>query len=328
MILNLPIQRSALWNLKKEDFLGVAKQICDFQMAHNEVYKNWVQLSKQDNRSINTTTAIPFLPIQLYKSQNVYIGNPPKTLFESSGTTEDVVSKHWVTDISLYEESFRQCFQIFYGKPSDYCIIALLPSYLERQHSSLVYMAQKLIEDSKHPNSGFYLNEFDKLDQVLKKLELDKQKTWFIGVSFGLIDFADAFPQQLKNTIVIETGGMKGRKQEMSKEELHEYLQSRLGVERIHSEYGMTELLSQAYSNGNGIFRCPPWMKVLVGDEQDPTLVKSVGQGVLHLIDLANLWSCSFIATQDRGEVFEDGSFTVLGRVENSDRRGCSLLAI
>jgi phenylacetate-coenzyme A ligase PaaK-like adenylate-forming protein len=327
-MLNSPIQRDLLWNLKKEDFLGVAKQICDFQMTHNEVYKNWVNLSRQDNRSIDTTTAIPFLPIQLYKTQPVFIGTLPTTLFESSGTTEDVVSKHWVSDTSLYEDSFSKCFQLFYGHPTDYCIIALLPSYLERQHSSLVYMAQKLIQDSKHPNSGFYLNEFEKLDSLLKQLESKKQKVWFIGVSFGLMDFADAYPQQLKYTTVIETGGMKGRKKELSKQELHEYLQKRLGVGVIHSEYGMTELLSQAYSEGEGIFRCPPWMKVLVGDEQDPTLVKTKGIGVLHVIDLANIWSCSFIATQDRGEVFEDGRFTVLGRVENSDRRGCSLLAI
>ncbi len=327
-MLNSPIQRDLLWKLKKEDFLEVAKQICDFQMANNEVYKNWVNLSKQDNRSINTTSSIPFLPIQLYKTQAVYIGEQPTTLFESSGTTDDVVSKHWVMDTSLYEDSFSNCFQLFYGHPTDYCIIALLPSYLERQHSSLVYMAQKLIQDSKHPNSGFYLNEFEKLNTVLKHLEAKQQKTWFIGVSFGLMDFADAYPQKLKHTIIIETGGMKGRKVELSKQALHDYLQTRLGVGIIHSEYGMTELLSQAYSKGYGIFKCPPWMKVLVGDEQDPTLVKTTGKGVLHVIDLANIWSCSFIATQDRGEVFEDGSFTVLGRVENSDRRGCSLLAI
>jgi hypothetical protein len=238
------------------------------------------------------------------------------------------VSKHWVADTSVYEQSFIKCFQKFYGDPSDYCIIGLLPSYLERKHSSLVYMVNKLIQLSGHPQSGFYLNEFEKLDEVLKNLEANKIKTWFIGVSFGLIDFSNAFPQQLKYATVIETGGMKGRKEELTKAELHALLKNNLGVHTIHSEYGMTELLSQAYSLGNGIFRCPPWMKVLVGEEQDPTALKSKGRGVLHIIDLANLYSCGFIATQDMGEVYEDGSFEVLGRVDHSDRRGCSLLAI
>ena len=326
--MNPPFDLNTLWNLPANDFLDTAKQLCVFQAKNNPVYKQWIALSNQSVGDIETVNAIPFLPISFFKNQDVYIGERPSTLFESSGTTQDVVSKHWVADTSVYEQSFIKCFQKFYGDPADYCIIGLLPSYLERQHSSLVYMVNKLIQLSGHPQSGFYLNEFEKLDEVLKNLEANKIKTWFIGVSFGLIDFSNAFPQQLKYATVIETGGMKGRKEELTKAELHTLLKNNLGVHTIHSEYGMTELLSQAYSLGNGIFRCPPWMKVLVGEEQDPTALKSKGRGVLHIIDLANLYSCGFIATQDMGEVYEDGSFEVLGRVDHSDRRGCSLLAI
>jgi len=326
--MNPPFDLNTLWNLPANDFLDTAKQLCVFQAKNNPVYKQWIALSNQSVGDIETVNAIPFLPISFFKNQDVYIGERPSTLFESSGTTQDVVSKHWVADTSVYEQSFIKCFQKFYGDPSDYCIIGLLPSYLERKHSSLVYMVNKLIQLSGHPQSGFYLNEFEKLDEVLKNLEANKIKTWFIGVSFGLIDFSNAFLQQLKYATVIETGGMKGRKEELTKAELHALLKNNLGVHTIHSEYGMTELLSQAYSLGNGIFRCPPWMKVLVGEEQDPTALKSKGRGVLHIIDLANLYSCGFIATQDMGEVYEDGSFEVLGRVDHSDRRGCSLLAI
>ncbi len=326
--MNTPFDINQLWNLPANDFLDTAKQLCVFQAKNNPVYKQWIELSNQSVGRIETVNAIPFLPISFFKNQDVFIGDRPSTLFESSGTTQDVVSKHWVADISIYEQSFIKCFQKFYGKPADYCIIGLLPSYLERQHSSLVYMVDKLIQLSGHPQSGFYLNEFEKLDEVLKKLEANKIHTWFIGVSFGLIDFSNAFPQHLKYATVIETGGMKGRKEELTKEELHGLLKKNLGVDNIHSEYGMTELLSQAYSLGNGIFRCPPWMSVLVGEEQDPTALKSKGRGVLHIIDLANIYSCAFIATQDMGEVYEDGTFQVLGRADNSDRRGCSLLAI
>jgi hypothetical protein len=323
-----PIAISQLWNLSGDAFLDMAKKVCFFQAQFNPVYKQWIELSNQKLDDFNTIQSIPFLPISFFKNQDVFVGDKPNTLFESSGTTQDVVSKHWVADTHLYEESFLKCFELFYGNPKDYCIIGLLPSYLERNHSSLVYMVNKLIQVSGHPQSGFYLNEFENLDKVLKQLEASQTKTWFIGVSFGLIDFCLAFPQQLKHAIVIETGGMKGRKEELTKEALHDLLKTQLGVKTIHSEYGMTELLSQAYSLGGGIFKCPPWMKILVGEEEDPTALKSKGRGVLHIIDLANIYSCSFIATQDMGEVFEDGTFTVLGRVDNSDRRGCSLLVL
>ena len=319
-MLQPPIDTNILWTLAPGQFLETSKIIFNWQAAHNPVYKQWVALNK--------SSAIPFLPISFFKTQDVFIGEKPVNLFESSGTTQDVKSHHWVQDLSLYEASFLKGFELFYGKPSHYCIIGLLPSYLERKHSSLVYMVDKLIKASGHAQSGFYLDDFVKLNEVLHDLENQKQKVWFIGVSFALTDFAIAFPQQLNSTIVLETGGMKGRKEELTRNELHQLLREHLGTSTIHSEYGMTELLSQAYAIKEGVFKCPPWMKVMVAEEEDPTAIKEIGRGVLHIIDLANIYSCSFIATEDIGEVFEDGSFTVLGRLDASARRGCSLLVV
>lgn len=316
----LPFDIHDLWDLTPADFTQKSSQLSHWQAQNNPVYKEWIELAK--------LSGIPFLPISFFKTHDVFIGDRPTIHFESSGTTADVVSKHWVADVDLYEQSFNQCFKLFYGDITEYCIIGLLPSYLERGHSSLVYMVDHLIKQSVHPLSGFYLNEFEQLDKVLKELESKNQKTILIGVSFALMDFADAFPQQLRNTIVMETGGMKGRRVELIKSELHEYLKERLGVDHIHSEYGMTELLSQAYSDKEGLFKCPPWMKVLVSDEEDPTQLRTSGRGILHVIDLANIYSCAFIATQDIAELYEDGSFRVLGRSDNSDRRGCSLLVV
>lgn len=315
-----PFDIHDLWDLKPANFTQKSSQLSQWQAQNNPVYKEWIELAK--------LSGIPFLPISFFKTHDIFIGEKPTVHFESSGTTADVVSKHWVADLNLYEQSFNQCFKLFYGDITEYCIIGLLPSYLERGHSSLVYMVDHLIKQSVHPSSGFYLNEFEQLDRVLKELEANNQKTILIGVSFALMDFADAFPQLLRNTIVMETGGMKGRRVELIKSELHQYLKERLGVEHIHSEYGMTELLSQAYSVKEGLFKCPPWMKVLVSDEEDPTQLRTNGRGILHVIDLANIYSCAFIATQDIAELYEDGSFRVLGRSDNSDRRGCSLLVV
>ena len=324
-MIKAPIDIQELWHLSKEDFLLVSKKVFEWQAQHNEVFKQWVHLNKL---SATALTSIPFLPISFFKTQEVLIGPQPVTLFESSGTTQDVVSKHWIQDTQLYEQSFLHGFNLFYGAPSNYCILGLLPSYLERAHSSLVYMVNHLIQASGHPESGFYLDDFKKLDKVVKKLEQEKQAVWLIGVSFALTDFAAAYPQKLIHTTVVETGGMKGRKKELTRKELHQVLSSSLGTSNIHSEYGMTELLSQAYAIKEGVFKCPPWMKVLVADEEDPTSLKETGRGVLHIIDLANLYSCSFIATEDLGEVYSDGSFTVIGRVDASERRGCSLLVV
>ena len=319
-MLQPPLDTNKLWELAPDQFWKTSKIIFNWQAAHNPVYKQWVALNK--------SSAIPFLPISFFKTQDIFIGEKPVNLFESSGTTQDVKSHHWVQDLSLYEASFLKGFELFYGKPSNYCIIGLLPSYLERKHSSLVYMVDKLIKASGHAQSGFYLDDFVKLNEVLHDLENQKQKVWFIGVSFALTDFAIAYPQQLNSTIVLETGGMKGRKEELTRNELHQLLREHLGTSTIHSEYGMTELLSQAYAIKEGVFKCPPWMKVMVAEEEDPTAIKEIGRGVLHIIDLANIYSCSFIATEDIGEVFEDGSFTVLGRLDASARRGCSLLVV
>ena len=319
-MLQPPIDTHILWTLAPNEFWKTSKLIFNWQVQHNAVYKQWVTLNK--------STAIPFLPISFFKTHDVFIGEKPIHLFESSGTTQDIKSHHWVQDISLYEASFLNGFKLFYSDPSKYCIIGLLPSYLERKHSSLVYMVDKLIKASGHSQSGFYLDDFAKLNEVLQDLEKQNQPVWFIGVSFALTDFANAFVQQLKSTIVLETGGMKGRKEELTRNELHQLLTDNLGVANIHSEYGMTELLSQAYAIKEGVFKCPPWMKVMVAEEEDPTSIKETGRGVLHIIDLANIYSCCFIATEDIGEVFEDGSFTVLGRLDASARRGCSLLVV
>lgn len=324
-VIAAPIDIQQLWNLPKENFLRVSRTVFQWQAKHNEVYKQWVQLNKASAKELIT---IPFLPISFFKTQEVIIGPKPITLFESSGTTQDIVSKHWVQNTALYEQSFLNGFELVYGAPSNYCIIGLLPSYLERANSSLVYMVNQLIQASGHEESGFYLDDFKKLDAVLKKLENEKQQVWLIGVSFALTDFAAAYPQKLVYTTVLETGGMKGRKKELTREELHEVLTTNFGTPTIHSEYGMTELLSQAYAIKEGVFKCPPWMKVLVADEEDPIELKETGRGILHIIDLANLYSCSFIATEDLGEVYDDGSFKVLGRIDSSARRGCSLLVV
>jgi hypothetical protein len=323
------INIEAFRGLDASSFLKQAIELMQEQATHNEVYKNWVNLMHTQLEEVKCLEAIPFLPIHFFKTHAIYTGvTCPDFHFESSGTTQDTVSKHYVQDLTLYEASFMQCFQQFYGSPKDYCILGLLPNYLERQHSSLVYMTDHLIQASGHPSSGFFLYDFEQLNKNLAALEKANQKTILIGVSFALMDFVDAFPQTLAHTIIIETGGMKGRKQELTKAALHAYLSNGFGTPTIHSEYGMTELLSQAYSKGAGIYQCPPWMKVLVADESDPTALSMEGRGILHIIDLANVHSCAFIATEDLGIVYPDGRFEILGRLDHSARRGCSLLVV
>jgi hypothetical protein len=318
-----------LKDLAPSNFLSKALSLMQYQAQKNAVYSEWIQSMKVQLDAVHALNEIPFLPIHFYKTHTIYTGREcPSFHFESSGTTQDIVSKHFVKELKVYEQSFMQCFHQFYGSPKDYCILGLLPNYLERQHSSLVYMTAHLIQASENPSSGFYLYDFEKLNLTLAALEKTHQKTLLIGVSYALMDFADAYPQKLKHTIVMETGGMKGRKEELTKPALHAYLADGFGVQHIHSEYGMTELLSQAYSKGEGIYVCPPWMKVLVADESDPTALNATGRGVLHIIDLANFNSCAFIATEDIGVVYPDGSFEVLGRLDQSARRGCSLLVV
>jgi len=318
-----------VFNVQKEEFEALALEIFRFQYENNPVYKTYVEALFQDITTIDAISKIPFLPVRFFKSQKVVTTDfEPQMVFESSGTTGSVNSKHFVKSLALYEESFMRGFEMFYGSIKDYCILGLLPSYLERDNSSLVYMVNKMIEQSGHPQSGFYLDEYDKLTSVIIDLEKKKQKTLLIGVTFALLDFAGQFPISMQCTTILETGGMKGRRKEMIREELHGTLESAFKVPSIHSEYGMTELLSQAYSKGDGIFNAPPWMKILVRDEEDPLLVKQSGSGIINIIDLANIFSSSFIATDDAGKIYDDGSFEVLGRIDGSDLRGCSLLTV
>ncbi len=300
-----------------------------FQYNHNPVYRKWCDLTGVKADRVKIPANIPSLPVSFFKTHTITTTQfTPETVFESSGTSQTTNARHLVKDTVLYRESFIRAFELFYGKISDWCILGLLPSYLERQHSSLVMMVDELIKRSGHPDSGFYLYDHKKLSETLIRQENVGQKTLLIGVTFGLLDFAEAWPQKLTHTVVMETGGMKGRRKELTRAEVHQVLTEGLGVKKIHSEYGMTELLSQAYSKGQGRFVCPPWMKVRVRDEEDPLWVKETGKGILQVIDLANAYSCSFIATEDVGIVYEDGSFEVWGRLDNSDIRGCSLLVL
>jgi len=318
-----------VFNVQKEGFEALALGIFLFQYKNNLVYKAYVDALLPDITAIDSINKIPFLPVRFFKSLKVATTDfEPQTIFESSGTTGSVNSRHFVKDLLLYEESFMKGFELFYGSIKDYCIVGLLPSYLERGNSSLVYMVNKLIERSEHPQSGFYLDEYEKLASIISDLEKQQQKTLLIGVTFALLDFGEQFPMSLQYTTILETGGMKGRRKEMIREELHGTLESAFKVPSIHSEYGMTELLSQAYSKGDGIFNTPPWMKILVRDEEDPLLVKKTGPGIVNIIDLANIYSCSFIATDDAGKIYDDNSFEVLGRVDGSDLRGCSLMTV
>lgn len=310
------------------DFKALALDIFRYQAEHCEPYKHFLEALGINGAAVVRLEEIPFLPIEFFKTHKVLAeGMNEEVIFTSSGTTGMQTSKHHVADIELYETSFNMGFQHFYGKPDDYCILALLPSYLERSGSSLIYMARKLIEQSKHPDSGFYLDDLKGLASKLNKLNRSGQKCLLLGVSFALLDLAEQYPQDLKNITIMETGGMKGQRKELVREDLHTVLKEAFGVEKIHSEYGMTELLSQAYSKGDGLFSCPPWIKVRIRDVNDPLAQMPNGKtGGINIIDLANIYSCSFIATKDLGRVSANGNFEVLGRFDNSDVRGCNLM--
>lgn len=310
-------------------FESLALEIFNFQYNNNAIYRKYVNALQKVGENVHSLVDIPFLPIQFFKAFDVKTtAFEPELSFESSGTTGAATSKHLVKKRSVYEKSFLLSWEQFYGPLAGWCILGLLPSYLERTNSSLVLMAQEMIAASNHPDSGFYLYEYSKLSQVLSRLEQSGQKTLLLGVTFALLDFAEAYPMPLKNTIVMETGGMKGRREELTREEVHERLKKAFNLADVHSEYGMTELLSQAWSTSGGLFKCPPWMKILLRQEDDPFSLSTSGTGVINVIDLANLYSCAFIATDDAGKLHADGSFEVLGRIDNSDLRGCSLLAI
>lgn len=314
----------------EEDFLEVSLEVFKYQYSRNAVYREFCNFLKKTPSKVNELKDIPFLPIQFFKSKKILSSETPfQKIFTSSGTTGMATSKHYISDISLYEESFRKGFRHFYGDIEDYVVLALLPSYLEREGSSLIYMVQDLIEKSQHPESGFYLNNLEELAEILLRLDKSGKKVLLIGVSFALLDLVEKQQMALQNTIVMETGGMKGRRKEMIREELHQILKEGFGTSSIHSEYGMTELLSQAYSFGDGIFKFPPWMQALIRDPEDAlSYVASGKTGGMNIIDLANLNSCSFIATQDLGKAIAKDSFEILGRFDNSDIRGCNLLVL
>ena len=318
-----------IFNIQNDSqFEKVALEVFDYQIAHNKIYASYATKLLKGEKPANIYE-IPFLPISFFKSEQVICQKRAvEEIFLSSGTT-GVQSKHLISDISIYEESYIKSFELFYGDVTQYCILSLLPNYREREGSSLIYMVDDLISKSKHAQSGFYLNNYKQLAETIKDLESNGQKTIIFGVSFALLDLAKKFPQKLKNTIIIETGGTKGGRKELIKEELHESLKSAFHLERIHSEYGMTELLSQSYSKGYGIFKSPKWKKILVRDSNDPlTIIGNNKTGGINIIDLANIYSCPFIATEDLGKNFEDGTFKVLGRFDNTDTRGCNLLVI
>jgi phenylacetate-coenzyme A ligase PaaK-like adenylate-forming protein len=314
----------------QKQFEKAALKVFRFQHENNLVYREFCNFLKIDVQKVKSLEQIPFLPIQFFKSHTVVSNtNIAEETFTSSGTTGMTTSKHFVTEISLYEESYRKGFSQFYGNIEDYVVLALLPSYLEREGSSLIYMVEDLIQMTNNPESGFYLHNHEELIEKLIRLDQSGQNVILIGVTYALLDLIEKYDFQLKNTIIMETGGMKGMRKEMIREELHEQLCQGFSVTAIHSEYGMTELLSQAYSLGNGVFECPSWMQILVRDTEDALTYVSNGKtGGINVIDLANINSCSFIATQDLGKKNPNNSFEVLGRFDNSDIRGCNLMVL
>ncbi len=312
-----------------EEFNALALELFEWQASENPVYKAYLSNLSVDINSTEHFSEIPFLPIGFFKNHKVISGNfEPACVFKSSGTSGMQASSHYVKDEEIYRKSYLKGFAHFYGSPSGYRFLGLLPSYLERRGSSLVDMVKGLMDESGFIENGFFLHEHEQLARQLKLLSSSGDPTILIGVSFALLDFAEEFHFPLgRNIIMMETGGMKGRKEEITREEMHRQLSDAFGLSQIHAEYGMTELLSQAYSLGNGAFVTPPWMKVLVRDIQDPFCILPAGKtGALNIIDLANIHSCAFIETQDIGKINEDGTFEVLGRTDSSDVRGCSLM--
>jgi phenylacetate-coenzyme A ligase PaaK-like adenylate-forming protein len=323
--------QNKIFNIQtQEDFKQVAFSVFRHQFENNKVYRSFCDLLYIHPSDIHSLEQIPFLPIQFFKNKKIISSlEEVQEVFTSSGTTGSITSKHYVTDIEFYKESYLKGFAHFYGNIEDYAILALLPNYLERNGSSLVYMVADLIKRSKNKKSGFYLNNIDELAKKLIHLDKKGQKILLIGVSFALLDLIEKHKFQLKNTIVMETGGMKGRRKELVRDELHEILQNGFGVDAIHSEYGMTELLSQGYSIGNGIFETPSWMRILTRDTEDALTILPKGKaGGINIIDLANYNSCSFLATQDLGKVHQNGTFEIIGRFDNSDIRGCNLMVL
>jgi len=312
-----------------EEFLRLALQVFNFQYQNNAVYKEWVDLLKINPSEVDELPKIPFLPVEFFKKFEVVSSrtNKDTVRFTSSSTTSQIPATHYVNNIRLYEKSFLKGFELFYGKPEEYCILALLPNYLQRGGSSLVYMCKELIERSQHSGSGFFLDNLDELISKIKELRQTKQKVLLIGVSYALMDLCEKNISLNENFVVMETGGMKGTRKELLKEELHTYLKKGFKVDTIHSEYGMTELLSQAYSKRDGLFESPPWMRFLTREVDDPLKIRTDHKtGGINVIDLANMYSCSFIATKDLGRINENNFLELMGRYDHSDVRGCNLM--
>lgn len=325
------IDAKSIFNIKNaQEFEDLALKVFKFQFENNRTYRSFCDLLYMHSSDVKHIHQIPFLPIQFFKTHKIVSSSKAiETTFTSSGTTGNITSKHHVTDLNIYGTSFTKGFESFYGNIPDYTILALLPSYLEREGSSLIYMVEAMISQSNYSESGFYLNNISELKDTLIKLDSQGRKVLLIGVSFALLDLVETFQFNLKNTLIMETGGMKGKRKELIREELHKTLKTGFGVKTIHSEYGMTELLSQAYSKGNGIFNCPNWMRVLTRETEDALSIQPFEKtGGLNIIDLANINSCSFIATQDLGKVYKNGSFEIIGRFDESDIRGCNLMVI
>ena len=310
-------------------FDSLAMQVFRYQYAENELYRNFCNALYRNPGNVHSITSIPFLPISFYKSHTVKTGtwNEAQLVFESSATTGTITSKHHIQDSAVYEQTLLHGFEQFYGPVADYTIMALLPSYLERQNASLVYMAKVLMEKSGNPHNGFYINEWDELFVQLQQALTAGEKVLLIGVTFALLDFAASYPADLHKLVVMETGGMKGRREEWTRAQVHDFLKHQWKLPAVHSEYGMTELLSQGYSTHDGVYQCTDTMRIMIRDLNDPLDVTASGSGCINVIDLANIDTCSFIATEDIGRVFEDGTFEVLGRMDHSALRGCSLLS-
>ena len=320
----------SFFDVDNDCFIQKALDIFRFQAKYNKVYANYINYLGLEPSEVTCLEDIPFLPIQFFKTHRVVTTSfTPSISFMSSGTTGNLTSFHHLKDLWYYQESFVRNFKANYGNAEDWVILALLPSYLDRLGSSLIYMVRSLINQTKHQESGFYLNDFERLKATMLALESKGQKVLLIGVAFALLDFVLRGPLQLKSTVVMETGGMKGRRKELVRADLHQQLMNGFGVANIHSEYGMTELLSQAYSKEAGIFETPPWMRVFIREGQDPfTFAKRGSVGGINVIDLANVYSCSFIATEDLGKQYSDGAFEVLGRFDEAQSRGCNLMVL
>lgn len=318
----------AIFNINSDsEFERLALEVFQHQYSKNAVYRQWCELRKTDPAKVQSITSIPFLPVEFFKSKIIADQLPDEKciVFTSSATTSSAIARHYVVDPSLYEESFIKAFELFYGPVQDLCILALLPGYLERSGSSLIYMFNKLVELTKHPFSGFFLKEEGELIERIEKLKEQKQRTLLIGVSFALMDLCGKIALN-DSIMVMETGGMKGKRKELTKEELHATLKAGLSVKQIHSEYGMTEMLSQAYSKADGIFQSPPWLQFRIRDVNDPFSFLPYGKtGGINVIDLANYHSCSFLAVKDLGRMSEQG-LELMGRFDDSDIRGCNLL--